>query len=195
MRGSRMNGYQGEFKSSFLSCEKDTEAIVKKLFVESRPYSDMLKRLLLINTKDCLYDMTNQTYIDKINHTSVQDLREKGYIRFEPKIPLGENEEVKSYIRISYDHFTPDRHNDQFRDCMIEIDIICHPEYWDLGNYRLRPIKIAGYIDGILNNNKLSGIGTLNFLGMDEIILDENLAGYCLMYSATHGSDDYIEAE
>ena len=29
MRGSRMNGYQGEFKSSFLSCEKDTEAIIK----------------------------------------------------------------------------------------------------------------------------------------------------------------------
>jgi len=195
MRGSRINGYQGEFKSSFLSCEKDTEAIVKKLFVESRPYSDMLKRLLLINTKDCLYDMTNQTYIDKINHTSVQDLREKGYIRFEPKILMGENEEVKSYIRISYDHFTPDRHNDQFRDCIIEIDIICHPEYWDLGNYRLRPIKIAGYIDGILNNNKLSGIGTLNFAGMNEIILDENLAGYCLMYTATHGSDDYIEAE
>jgi len=195
MRGSRMNGYQGEFKSSFLSCEKDTETIVKKLFVESRPYSDMLKRLLLINTKDCLYDMTNQTYIDKINHTSVQDLREKGYIRFEPKILMGENEEVKSYIRISYDHFTPDRHNDQFRDCIIEIDIICHPEYWDLGNYRMRPIKIAGYIDGILNNNKLSGIGTLNFAGMNEIILDENLAGYCLMYTATHGSDDYIEAE
>ena len=195
MRGSRMNGYQGEFKSSFLSCEKDTETIIKKLFVESRPYSDMLKRLLLINTKDCLYDMTNQKYIDIINHTSIQDLREKGYIRFEPKILMGENEEVKSYIRFSYDHFTPDRHNDQFRDCIIEIDIICHPEYWDLGNYRMRPIKIAGYIDGILNNNKLSGIGTLNFAGMNEIILDENLAGYCLMYTATHGSDDYIEAE
>ena len=195
MRGSRMNGYQGEFKSSFLSCEKDTETIIKKLFVESRPYSDMLKRLLLINTKDCLYDMTNQKYIDIINHTSIQDLREKGYIRFEPKILMGENEEVKSYIRFSYDHFTPDRHNDQFRDCIIEIDIICHPEYWDLGNYRMRPIKIAGYIDGILNNNKLSGIGILNFAGMNEIILDENLAGYCLMYTATHGSDDYIEAE
>jgi len=59
----------------------------------------------------------------------------------------------------------------------------------------MRPIKIAGYIDGILNNNKLSGIGTLNFAGMNEIILDENLAGYCLMYVATHGSDDWIEDE
>jgi hypothetical protein len=128
MRGSRMNGYQGEFKSSFLSCEKDTEAIIKKLFVESRPYSDMLKRLLLINTKDCLYDMTNPKYLELINNTSIQDLRDKGYIRFEPKILMGENEEVKSYIRISYDHFTPSG-NEHFRDCIIEIDIICHPEY------------------------------------------------------------------
>lgn len=192
MRGSRMNGYQGEFRSSFLSCEKDTEAIIRKLFVESRPYSDMLKRLLLINTKDCLYDMTNPKYEEIIKRTSIQDMRDKGYICFEPKILMGENEEVKSYIRISYDHFVPSG-NPEFRDCIIEIDIICHPEYWDLGNYRMRPLKIAGYIDGILNKNKLSGIGTLNFAGCNEIILDENLAGYCLMYTATHGSDDYIE--
>lgn len=194
MRGSKINGYQGEFKSSFLSCEKDTEAIIKKLFVDSRPYSDYLKRLLLINTKDCLYDMTNPKYLEIINGTSVQDLREKGYIRLEPKILMGENEQVKSYIRISYDHFVPSR-NLEFRDCIVEIDIICHPEYWDLGNYRMRPIKIAGYIDGILNKSKLSGIGVLNFAGMNEIILDENLAGYCLMYSAVHGSDDLIEGE
>lgn len=194
MRSAKMNGFQGEFQSSFLSCEKDTEMIIQKLFVDSRPYSDLLKRLLLINTKDCLYDMTNPKYIEIIKNTSVQDLREKGYIRFEPKILMGENEEVKSYIRISYDHFTPSG-NEHFRDCIVEIDIICHPEYWDLGNYRIRPIKIAGYIDGILNRCKLSGIGTLNFAGMNEIILDENLAGYCLMYTATHGSDDLIESE
>lgn len=194
MRGSRMNGYQGEFQSSFLSCEKDTEAIIRKLFVESRPYSDLLKRLLVINTKDCLNDMTNPKYLEILKNTSVQDLHDKGYLRFSPKIELGENEEVKSYIRISYDHFTPSK-NPQFRDCIVEIDIICHPEYWDLGNYRQRPIKIAGYIDGILNNNKLSGIGTLQFAGCNEIILDENLAGYCLMYMAVHGSDDYIEEE
>lgn len=194
MRGSRMNGYIGEFKSSFLSCEKDTETIIKKLFVDSRPYSDMLKRLLIINTSDCLTDMTNPKYLEMIKNTSIQDLHEKGYLRFAPKIPMGENEEVKSYIRISFDHFTPSG-NPEFRDCIIEIDIICHPEYWDIGNFRQRPIKIAGYIDGILDKNKLSGIGTLEFAGCNEIILNEDLAGYCLMYTATHGSDDTIEGE
>ena len=192
MRGSRMNGYIGEFKSSFLSCEKDTETIIKKLFVDSKPYSDMLKRLLLINTPDCLNDMTNPVYLKKIKETSIQDLKEQGYLRFGPKIALGENEEVKSYIRLSFDHFTPSR-NEHFRDCIVEIDILCHSEYWDIGNFRQRPLKIAGYIDGILNENKLSGIGTLNFAGCNELLLDENLAGYCLMYTAVHGNDDLIE--
>ena len=41
------------FQSSFLSCEKDAEIILRKLFIESRPYSDDLKRLLVINTPDC----------------------------------------------------------------------------------------------------------------------------------------------
>jgi hypothetical protein len=51
-----------DFTSSFLSCEKDLEAILKKLFIESQPYSDDLKRLLVINTKDCLDNKTNPIY-------------------------------------------------------------------------------------------------------------------------------------
>ena len=193
MRGSKINGFVGPFNSSFLSCEKDAEAIIKKLFVDSRPYSDELKRLLLINTKDCLLDKTNPAYIQKIKNTSVADLRKNQYIKTSPKLAMGENEQVKSYILITFDNFTPNSGNDYFRDCVIEIDIICHTDYWDLEGFAVRPLKIAGYIDGILNNAKLSGIGTLNFLACNEIVLDQNLSGYCLMYSATHGNDDIIE--
>lgn len=195
MRGNRMNGFQGEFKSSFLSCEKDTESIIRKLFVDSKPHSDMLKRLLLINTPDCLNDMTNQVYINKIKNTSIKDLREQGYIRLEPKIKLSENEEVKSYIVISFDNFVLNATNPEFRDCIVMIDVICHTDYWDVGNFRLRPLKIAGYIDGILNGCKLSGIGKFQFAGCNELILDDNLSGYCLMYSAIHGSDDEIPVD
>ena len=191
-RGSRMNGYIGEFHSSFLSCEKDTETILKKLFVDSRPYSDYLKRLLVINTNDCITDLDNVVYNEKVKKISIKDLREQGYIRLSPTLTMGEHEECKSYILITFDNFKPSG-NDYFRDCIIEIDIICHTEYWDVGNFRQRPLKIAGYIDGILNNTKLSGIGTLNFLSCNEIVLDQNLSGYCLMYSAVHGNDDIIE--
>ena len=135
MRSAKMNGYQGKFESSFLSCEKDTESIIKKLFVDSRPYSDLLKRLLLINTADCLDDMTNQVYVNKIKSTSVADLSKQGYVRLNPKISLGENEEVKSYIVISFDNFRPNDQNPYYRDCTVMIDILCHTDYWDIGNY------------------------------------------------------------
>ena len=186
--------FLGEFDSSFLSCEKDTELIVRKLLVDSKPYSDELKRLLLINTKDCLDDRTNPAYLEKIRNTSIADLVDEGYIRCQPKLKFGENEEVKSYILISYDNFTPTS-NLHFRDCIVEIDILCHIDAWDLGNFRQRPIKIMGYIDGILANNRLTGIGTLEFMGANEIVLSEELAGYCLMYRAVHGDDDSIEFE
>jgi hypothetical protein len=136
--------------------------------------------------------MTNQAYIDKIQNTSVKDLRDLGYIKLEPKIKMGENEEVKSYIMISFTNFTPNDTNPSFRDCTIMFDILCHTDYWDIGNYRTRPMKIAGYIDGLLNNCRLSGIGKLEFLGMNELVMNETLSGYCLMYRAIHGSDDFI---
>lgn len=186
--------YVGDFDSSFLSCEKDTELIVKKLFIDSKPYSDELKRLLLINTKDCLFDRTNPAYIDKINKTSIADLVEQGYIRLKPQLTFGENAEVKSYLIISYDNFTPTS-NDHYRDCIVMIDVLCHIDTWDIGNFKQRPIAIAGYIDGILNKEHLTGIGRLEFIGCNQIVLSEELAGYCLMYRAVHGDDDMIEAE
>ena len=175
-------------KSSFLSGEKDTETILRKLFVESRPHSDILKKLLVINTKDCL-DAEDSKYQNIINAMNVKTLREQGYIRLEPKIRFGEHEEIKAYILISFDNFTPNETNPEYRDCTVNFDIICHTDYWDIGNFRMRPLKIAGYIDGILNETKLSGIGTFNFMGCNELVLNEDLSGYTVMYRAVHDVD------
>lgn len=184
-----------QFSSSFLSCEKDIEEVLRKLFVSSKPYSDYLKKLLVINTQDCLDNETSTTIQQKIADMSLAKLRQEGYIKLEPKIRFGEHEEVKSYIIISCDNFTPNATNPHYRDCTVTFDIICHTDYWDIGNYRVRPLKIAGYIDGILNKARLSGIGTFNFMGCNQLILNEELSGYTLMYSAIHGNDDKLEAE
>lgn len=194
MRVNKMNGFRGEFKSSFLSCKKDMETIIRKLFVDSRPYSDELKRLLLINTKDCLLDKTNPVYKEKIEKTSIADLHEQGYIKITPRVEFKENEEVKSYIHISFDDFTPTS-NPEYRDCIIMIDAICPLDYWELGDYSLRPIEMIGYIDGILNKTRLSGIGTLEFVGCSDLILPNDLCGYCLIYRAVHGVDDRLEED
>lgn len=195
MRTSKINGFIGNFESSFLSCEKDIETIVKRLFVDSNPYSEDLKRLILINTPDCLYDKTNQCYLQRLSEYTPAKMKKDGYIRLTPKLEFGENEETKSYIIISFDNFAPNNTNSFYRDCTVMIDIICHPDCWEMDNYELRPLKIAGYIDGILNGSKLSGIGTLQFMGANEINLSKDICGYCLMYSAVHGTDDAIPVE
>lgn len=181
--------------SSFLSCEKDIETILRKLFVECRPYSEDLIRLLVLPTKDCLDNTTNAAYQEKVKQMSIKKLRDEGYIVLEPKVRFEEHEDVKAYIIISFDNFVPNGTNPEFRDHQINFDIICHTDYWDIGNFRLRPLKIAGYIDGILHNSRLSGIGTLQFQGCSELIISPDLAGYTLSYWAVNGSDDQIEAE
>lgn len=181
-----------DFTSSFLSCEKDLESILRKLFVESQPYSNQLKKLLVINAKDCLDNKTSQVYNNAIKDMSLAKLREQGYIKFEPKIKMPEHEDIKSYLVISFDNFKSNYNNPQFRDCNVFIDVLCHTDYWDLGGFRVRPLKICGYIDGILNNARLSGIGTFQFSGCNELVLDETLSGYTLSYTAIHGTDDVL---
>ena len=184
-----------QFSSSFLSYEKDIEEILRKLFISSKPYSDNLKKLLVINTKDCLDNDSSATIQQKLEEMNLAKLRQEGYIKLEPKISFGEHEEIKSYIIISCDNFTPNATNPHYRDCTVTFDIICHTDYWDLGNYRVRPLKIAGMIDGILDKARLSGIGTFNFMGCNQLILNDTLSGYTLMYRAVHGNDDKIAAE
>ena len=181
-----------DFTSSFLSCEKDLEEILRRLFIESQPYSDELKKLLVINTKDCLDNKTSEVYKNAIKDMSLAKLRDEGYIKFEPKVKMPEHEEIKSYLIFSFDNFVTNQKNPQYRDCNVYIDILCHTDCWDLGNFRIRPLKIAGYIDGILNKARLSGIGTFQFAGCNELVLDETLSGYTLSYSAIHGTDDVL---
>ena len=116
------------FNSSFMSCEKDIETILKKLFVESQPYSNMLKRLLVINTKDCL-ENDSEAVTDIINNCSLSKLVKEGYIKLEPKIQFEEHEEVKAYIVISLDNFTSNSTNEYYRDCTVNFDVICYTDY------------------------------------------------------------------
>ncbi|MGN0992903.1 MAG: hypothetical protein ACI4PE_03190 [Bacilli bacterium] len=118
-----------QIESSFLSCEKDAEAILRKLFTSSQPHSDILKRLLVINTNDCLDNMESEIYKNKIKEMTVEKLKREGYIKLEPKIRFPEHEEVKSYLLISFDNFTMNATNPQFRDCTVNFDIICNTDY------------------------------------------------------------------
>ena len=42
----------------------------------------------------------------------------------------------------------------------------------------------------MLNHQRLTGIGKLDFLTARRIVLTDEFIGICLMYSATHGEED-----
>lgn len=188
--------------STFLSCDKDIQAILKKLFISSRPYSDILKKLLIINSKDCLEN--NPEYQRVIDSYSLKDLIDHGYIRLNPKISRGTHQEVKSYILISLDNFSDNVMNPEFRDYTISFDIVCYNDTWVLNDYKIRPLLICGYIEGILKSLsdnpidkkafrstiKLSGIGEYELVGCKQVVLNEDLSMYTLTFKGMHFIED-----
>lgn len=191
MKHVASNILRTNYKSTFLSHAEDQETIWHKLFVESRPYSDMLKKLLIINTPDCL-DKTQDQYQRKIEQYTIKDLHDNQYIKATPKLSFGEHEEVKSYIMLDFDDFSPSE-NPRYRNCVISFTIISQLDYWELDDYQLRPWMIAGYVDGIMNDTRLSGIGKLQFLGAQQLVLNEYLGGVMLRYSASNSEANDAE--
>ena len=162
-------------KSSFLSMEKDASLISNMLLRNER-----LKKLLYYTTPDCL---------DRKILTEDQSLELFGKnIKLVPKLYVDNS--VLNYIILSFDNFTPNMTNPEFRDNIIEFDIICHFDQWQLKDFQLRPYRIAAEVDSMFDKKHLSGIGHLHFLGANQMILTDEYAGLCLMYQAIHGGED-----
>lgn len=166
-------------RSSFLSVDKDMNLIMEKLFANQR-----LKKLLYYTTRDAL---------DQPNVSDEQTIEMVGKnIKNVPKLYVDNS--VLNYIIVSFDNFTTNRSNPEFRDNIIEFDIICHFDQWTLKDFQLRPYKIAAEIDSMFNDQKLTGIGEVHFLGASQILLTDEYAGLCLMYEAIHGEEDKKDA-
>lgn len=163
-------------KSSFISIEKDMGMIVDMMLK-----NDRLKKLLYYTTEDCLSRPA-------LTDAESAELFSKKYIRMTNKMYV--DDKVLNYIVISFDNFTPNGENPYYRDNLIYFDIICHYDQWELGDFQLRPYKIAAEIDALFNDKHLSGIGTLNFVGAGRMIYGDEFAGLSLIYSAVHADDD-----
>lgn len=162
-------------KSSFLSAEKDMSIIVNTMLKNER-----LKKMLHYTTKDCL---------DKVPLTEDESLELFGKnIRIVPKLSIDGS--VLNYIIISFDNFTSNGTNPEFRDNIIEFDIICHFDQWHMKDFELRPYKIAAELDTMFDGQHLTGIGDLQFISANQMILNDEFAGLCIMYAAVHGEED-----
>ena len=142
--------------------------------------NDRLKKLLYYTTRDCM-SRPNLTEDETIDLFGKQ-------IKTVPKLTVDGS--VLNYIIISFDNFISNRTNPEFRDNVIEFDIICHFDQWQIKDFELRPYKIAAELDSMFNNKRLTGIGDVEFLGANQMILTDEYAGICLMFRAVHGEED-----
>ena len=165
-------------KSSFLGMAKDTSLIINKIISNK----DVLKLLYY----------TSADWDKKPDLTSAQmkSLFENKQISNIPKIEV--DQEKMNYIRITYDAFTPNATNTFYRDHIVEIKIICHFADWDINDFELRPYRIAGEIDSMLNGQHLTGIGELQFIGADQDVYDNEFGGVTLRYLAIRGNEDKV---
>ena len=162
-------------KSSFLSTEKDMNIIVDCILK-----NDRLKKMLYYTSRDCL---------DKPKLTDDETFSLFGkQIKIVPKIYVDGS--LLNYMIISFDNFTRNSTNPEFRDNIVEFDIICHFDQWHMKDFQLRPYKIAAELDAMFANQRLTGIGKLEFLGANQMILTDEYAGLCVMYQAVHGEED-----
>lgn len=162
-------------KSSFLSIEKDLEIITGQMLK-----NDRFKKLLFYTVPDAL---------DKPNLTKQESLSLfNKNIKIVPKIQI--DEKVLNYIVISFDTFTPNENNPEFRDNIIVFEIFCHFDQWQLKDFQLRPYRIAAEIDTLFNKKHLTGIGKLSFLGASQIMFGNEFGGVSLMYQTIHGEED-----
>lgn len=164
-------------KSSFLSVEKDMALIVQKLLEDQT-----LLKYLYYSNRDAAKgeDLTDEQKMSLIGKQ----------LKIIPEIKI--DDFCNNYVIIRMDNFFTNPVNPEYRDCTISFDILCHPDHWQLENFGLRPFKIAGEIDSLVQMKKFSGIGELNFVGASHLVLNDTLMGLSLVYSAIHGVDDKI---
>ena len=164
-----------EAKSSFLSMEKDMHLISNMMLRNQR-----LQKLLYYTTPDCLSrpDLTEDQILELFGKN----------IKTVPKVYVDGS--LLCYILIVFDDFVPNLTNPQFRNNIIEFDIVCNFEQWQLKDFQLRPYKIAAEIDAMFNEKHLTGIGTLKFVHAKQSPLTPEYSGMCLKYQAVHGEED-----
>lgn len=163
-------------KSSLLGMPKDAAIIIDRIL--SNPN---LLRLLVYETRDWQSQPLP-------NGEQIKELFTSHQISSVPKIKIDSKE--KTYIRLTYGTVIRNALNPEYRDNTFGIDIICHYDNWDLGDFELRPYRVAGEIDAMLDKTHLTGIGELEFVSATPYVYNEEFAGVSLTYLAVRGHED-----
>ena len=98
-----------------------------------------------------------------------------------PKI-WDESTEKKSYVVALFSTYNINIINPDYKLATIRFDIACPYDEWVLNEQSLRPYLIMQEIDDMFNGAQMAGIGTLQFLRAESIVLTSQIGGYSMLY-------------
>ena len=98
-----------------------------------------------------------------------------------PKI-FDDSTEKTSYIVAIFSNFITNALNPDFKISTIRFDVACPYDEWVLNDKSLRPYLMMQEIDNMFNGAQMAGIGTLQFVRADGLVLTPQIGGYSMQY-------------
>ena len=99
-----------------------------------------------------------------------------------PKI-FDDSTEKTSYVVALFSGFTVNALNPDYKLSTVRFDIACPYDEWVLNEKSLRPYLIMQEIDNMFNQAQMAGIGTLQFVRADSLVLTPQMGGYSMLYT------------
>ena len=98
-----------------------------------------------------------------------------------PKI-FDDSTEKTSYIVAIFSNFVTNTLNPDFKLSTVRFDVACPYDEWVLDDKSLRPYLMMQEIDDMFNQAQMAGIGTLQFVRAESIVLTPQIGGYSMLY-------------
>ena len=98
-----------------------------------------------------------------------------------PKI-FDDSTEKTSYVVAMFSGFTTNMLNPDYKLSTVRFDVACPYDEWVLNDKSLRPYLLMQEIDDMFNQAQMAGIGTLQFVRADSLVLTPQIGGYSMLY-------------
>ena len=98
-----------------------------------------------------------------------------------PKI-FDDSTEKTSYVVAIFSNFITNALNPDFKLSTVRFDVACPYDEWVLNDKSLRPYLMMQEIDDMFNQAQMAGIGTLQFIRAESIVLTPQIGGYSMLY-------------
>lgn len=139
-----------------------------------------------IITKLLTYDGNDALYVKEQHVENIEE-----YITLRPifEFENKENYDQNSIINIYMTQASP--YEDIVKiDGMLQVNVVCNLDVWELVDNKIRPLQIANRIIALVNNQKFTASNKIILNTITDLIISKKMVGYALLFEITDGSEE-----